>query len=73
MAIDIVYGEGQTAIDEDEKEALIPFWITNNGQLNRLEQENINTAIRTFYQRVLPIQKDKERKITFSYFSYKVR
>lgn len=57
MAIDILYGDGQTSIDEEEREDLIPFWITNNRQLNRLEQENINAAMSTFYKKKLPIKK----------------
>ncbi len=53
MAIDIYYGDGQTAIDEDEKMDMIPFWVTKNEQLNRLEQENINQAINIFYAKKL--------------------
>ena len=46
--IGIYYGEGQTLIDEDEKGDLIPFWAETNGELNRLEQANINKAILFF-------------------------
>ena len=53
MAIEIYYGDGQTVIDEDEKMELIPFWVTKNEQLNKLEQENINRAINIFYTKRL--------------------
>jgi Fic-DOC domain mobile mystery protein B len=34
-------GEGQTPLDPDEAEALIPSWISTRGDLDRAEQENI--------------------------------
>lgn len=49
--IDIQYGEGQTPIEEEEKDELIPLWVENNEDLNKVEQENINRAILFFEKR----------------------
>ena len=37
-------GDGQTPLDEDEADALIPSWISTRGDLNRAELENIAVA-----------------------------
>ena len=44
----LTYGSGQTLIDIDEREDFIPFWATTYGEMNRLEQENITSAVRFF-------------------------
>lgn len=57
MGLEIKYGTGQTPIDEDERNALIPFWVTNNQQLNLIEQENVNKAIGFFSKKRISHEK----------------
>jgi Fic-DOC domain mobile mystery protein B len=45
MGLDIVYIEGQTPLDEDEKEGLLIKSITTRGELDEFEQLNIEKAI----------------------------
>ena len=44
--MDLKYDEGQTPIDEDEKEGLLLPSVTTRGELNEVEQRNIEEAIR---------------------------
>jgi len=46
MGLEIVYDEGQTPLDEDEKDGLIPSTISTRGELDELEQRNIEEAMR---------------------------
>ncbi|HVI49318.1 MAG TPA: mobile mystery protein B [Chitinophaga sp.] len=46
MGLDIQYDEGQTPLDEDEKEELRIPNITTRGELDELEQRNIEDAVR---------------------------
>lgn len=46
MGLDISYEDGQTPLDEDEKDSLIPYIISTRGELDELEQRNIEEAIR---------------------------
>lgn len=46
MGLDIQYDEGQTPLDEDEKEGLKISNITTRGELDELEQRNIEDAVR---------------------------
>lgn len=45
MGLDIEYIEGQTPLDEDEKEGLLIKSITTRGELDEFEQFNIEKAI----------------------------
>lgn len=45
MGLDLDYLDGQTPLDEDEKEGLLIPSITTRGELNEFEQKNIEQAI----------------------------
>ncbi len=45
MGLDLVYGKGQTPLDEDEKEGLLIKTISTKGELDEAEQLNIEQAI----------------------------
>lgn len=45
MGLDLEYGDGQTPIDEDEKEGLKIKAITTQGELDEFEQLNIEKAV----------------------------
>jgi len=45
MGIDFEYGEGQTPLDEEEKEGLLISTITTRGELDEFEQLNIQKAV----------------------------
>ena len=45
MGLDIEYIEGQTPLDEDEKDGLLIKSITTRGELDEFEQLNIEKAI----------------------------
>jgi Fic-DOC domain mobile mystery protein B len=45
MGLDLSYIEGQTPIDEDEKEGLLIKTITTRGELDEFEQYNIEKAV----------------------------
>jgi fido (protein-threonine AMPylation protein) len=45
MGLKLEYIEGQTPIDEDEKEGLLIPTISTRGELNEFEQANIEQAI----------------------------
>jgi fido (protein-threonine AMPylation protein) len=45
MGLELEYIEGQTPIDEDEKEGLLIKSITTRGELDEFEQLNIEKAI----------------------------
>lgn len=45
MGIDFAYEEGQTPLDEEEKEGLLIFTITTRGELDEFEQLNIQKAV----------------------------
>jgi fido (protein-threonine AMPylation protein) len=45
MGLEIEYIEGQTPLDEDEKEGLLIKSITTRGELDEFEQFNIEKAI----------------------------
>ncbi len=46
MGLEIEYIEGQTPLDEDEKEGLMIPTITTRSELDEFEQLNIEKAIR---------------------------
>jgi len=45
MGLDILYNDGQTPLDEDEKEGLLFKSIATRGELDEFEQQNIEDAI----------------------------
>ncbi|MCX6318695.1 MAG: mobile mystery protein B [Bacteroidetes bacterium] len=45
MGLDLAYIEGQTPLDEDEKEGLLIETIATRGELDEFEQQNIEQAI----------------------------
>lgn len=45
MGLDLTYSDGQTPLDEEEKEGLIIPTISTRGELNEFEQLNIEEAI----------------------------
>jgi len=51
MGLKLEYIDGQTPIDEDEKEGLLIKTITTHGELNEYEQLNIESAIQWILQR----------------------
>lgn len=48
---DIVYEDGQTPLDEDEKDGLLLETVTTKGELDEVEQQNIQKAIRWTLER----------------------
>jgi Fic-DOC domain mobile mystery protein B len=55
MGLNIEYIEGQTPIDEDEKEGLLIKSITTRGELDEFEQYNIEKAIEWTFGKKLKI------------------
>jgi Fic-DOC domain mobile mystery protein B len=49
--IDLQYDEGQTPLDEEEKEGLLIPSITTRGELDEVEQRNIEEAVRWTIER----------------------
>ena len=45
MGLNLIYNDGQTPLDEDEKEGLLIKSISTKGELNEFEQQNIEDAI----------------------------
>jgi Fic-DOC domain mobile mystery protein B len=45
MGLDLTYNDGQTPLDEDEKEGLLIKSIATRGELDEFEQQNIEDAI----------------------------
>ena len=45
MGLDLIYNDGQTPLDEDEKEGLLFKSIATRGELDEFEQQNIEDAI----------------------------
>ena len=45
MGLDLAYADGQTPLDEDEKEGLLIPTIATRGELDEFEQQNIEQAI----------------------------
>ena len=45
MGLDLIYNDGQTPLDEDEKEGLLIKSISTRGELDEFEQKNIEDAI----------------------------
>ena len=45
MGLDLIYNDGQTPLDEDEKEGLLIKSVATRGELDEFEQQNIEDAI----------------------------
>jgi Fic-DOC domain mobile mystery protein B len=45
MGLELIYQDGQTPLDEEEKEGLLIEMITTRGELDEQEQLNIETAV----------------------------
>ena len=45
MGLDLLYNDGQTPLDEDEREGLLFKTIATRGELDEFEQQNIEDAI----------------------------
>jgi Fic-DOC domain mobile mystery protein B len=45
MGLDLIYNDGQTPLDEDEKKGLLIKSIATRGELDEFEQQNIEDAI----------------------------
>ncbi len=57
MGLDLDYSNGQTPIDEDDKEGLLIKTISNLGELNEFEQLNVEKAIEWTLTRNLNTEK----------------
>ena len=57
MGLDLNYIDGQTPIDEDEKEGLLLKTISTLGELNEFEQLNIEKAIEWTYKRKFDLKR----------------
>lgn len=53
MGLDLVYFDGQTPLDEEEKEGLLLTSISTREELDEFEQYNIEKAIQWMYSRKL--------------------
>ncbi len=55
MGLDVDYAQGQTPLDEDEKEGLLITTITTRGELDELEQLGVEKAIEWTMKRKLSL------------------
>lgn len=51
MGLELHYDEGQTPLDEDEKDGLLLESVTTRGELDEVEQRNIEEAVRWTIER----------------------
>lgn len=51
MGLDLDYDDGQTPLDEDEKDGLLIPTVTTRGELDEFEQQNIEEALQWIYSR----------------------
>ena len=51
MGLELYYDEGQTPLDEEEKEGLLLESVTTRGELDEVEQRNIEEAVRWTIER----------------------
>ncbi len=56
MGLDLDYTDGQTPLDEDEKEGLLITTITTRGELDEFEQLGVEKAIEWTRKRKLGFQ-----------------
>jgi len=55
MGLDLDYGDGQTPLDEDEKEGLLITTITTRGELDEFEQLGVEKAVEWTMKRTLTL------------------
>ncbi|MBI2429051.1 MAG: mobile mystery protein B [Ignavibacteriales bacterium] len=55
MAVNLDYTDGQTPLDEDEKEGLLIPTITTRGELDEFEQHGVEKAIEWTLRRTIPL------------------
>jgi Fic-DOC domain mobile mystery protein B len=60
MGVELMYEEGQTPLNEEEKEGLLLKSITTNGELNEQEQLNIEKAV----EWIIGLKLKKDRILT---------
>jgi len=61
MGLDLDYTDGQTPLDEDEKDGLLMSTITTRGELNEFEQLGVEKAIEWTMKRKLGLPKNPHR------------
>lgn len=57
MGLELDYFNGQTPLDEDEKEGLLISTISTRGELDEFEQQNIENAMTFYWSRRIKIEK----------------
>ncbi|MEI8280757.1 MAG: mobile mystery protein B [Bacteroidota bacterium] len=57
--IELKYDDGQTPLEEEEKDGLLPTAVTTKGELDEVEQRNIEDAIRWTMQRRKKFKKEE--------------
>ncbi len=57
MGLDLNYSEGQTPLDEDEKEGLLIPTISTRGELDEFEQLGVEKANEWLLSRSLTVEK----------------
>ena len=57
MGLDLDYNEGQTPLDEDEKEGLLISTITTRGELDEFEQLGVEKANEWLLSRRLNVKR----------------
>jgi len=57
MGLDLDYVDGQTPLDEDEKEGLLIRTIATRGELDEFEQQNIENAMQYYWSRRIKFEK----------------
>ncbi len=56
MGLELEYIDGQTPLDEDEKEGLLIKFISTHGELDELEQLNIEKAVHWTIQKKYKVE-----------------
>jgi len=56
MGLNLEYTDGQTPIDEEEREGLLIKTITTKGDLDEFEQQNIEEALQWVFSRKFKIK-----------------
>ncbi len=57
MGLDLEYSDGQTPLDEDEKEGLLVRSVTTRGELDELEQLGVEQAVEFFLNKKISLEK----------------
>ena len=70
MGLDLEYINGQTPLDEEEKQGLLIPTIANRGELDEFEQQNIEEAIQWVLTRSLNADTSTQNIIDISHQEY---